>query len=162
MGEWYLSDSTWGNQVFTLSGRVTEIAFYNYMLFTDEVRSQVDHYINQNYTHYVAETEFDYRAFYDSIELQLGTYTADFLVQDSEELSYILEYIYLNISVEERGGSTFEIMIDFQVSKDKNEISKMLSEARIILSSRISDANVDIYSFVNYGDDNEFVVFLFR
>lgn len=162
MGEWYLSDSTWGNQVVTLSGGVTEIAFYNYMLFTDVVRSQVDRYINQNYTHYVAETEFDYRAFYDSIELQLGTYTADFLVQDSEELSYILEYIYLNISVEERAGSTFEIMIEFEVSKDKNEISKMLSDAKIILASRISDANVDIYSIVNYGDDNEFVVFIFR
>ncbi|MDE5617174.1 MAG: hypothetical protein K2I78_05230, partial [Clostridia bacterium] len=46
-GRWYLSDATWGNA--NIVNAQTEYLSYQYFLFTDKERTNLDGYVNQNY-----------------------------------------------------------------------------------------------------------------
>ncbi len=110
MGDWYLSDSTWGNKAVSSDSRDYEYVSYEYFLFSDAMREYGDNYESNEYKFYIADGEYDY---YKGYKLQLdftstilgkpNEYTRVFDLyingdeaQDMtavEELSYVLEYI---------------------------------------------------------------------
>ncbi len=110
MGDWYLSDSTWGNKAVSSDSRDYEYVSYEYFLFSDAMREYGDNYESNEYKFYIADGDYDY---YKGYKLQLdftstilgkpNEYTRVFDLyingdeaQDMtavEELSYVLEYI---------------------------------------------------------------------
>ncbi len=162
MGEWFLSDATWGNPAFGISSD-SNVNYYEYVngkyfLFTDEERSEVDNYNSNQYSQYVADSQFNY---YANFKLQLEitvktgiisttTYIRIFdLYLDGDdaqgfsavdELSYIFEYI--DKSGFELDGMAFSVMLgeDMSAEKVSEAFNKYVSRVGI-LKTRIKSYN---------------------
>ncbi|MDE6758408.1 MAG: InlB B-repeat-containing protein, partial [Clostridia bacterium] len=137
-GNWYLSDATWGNAAM---GDEKEILSYQYFLFTDADRE--NKYIKQNYTYYVANTEFDDQTYYSSRKIEIDSYTADFYIDSDEELSYLLDYIDVNFDSSQLAGFSFDIVINPNAiitntpsDGDHSQSSIVLYSAMYILRAR--------------------------
>lgn len=138
MGKWYLSDSTWGNRVIKIktseNSEAVDYEYVNgkYFLFTDAIRSEVDNYNSDQYSSYVADTQFNY---YDNFKMQLTeskfvgigttkTYNFDLYINGDtaqsmtakDEMSYVFEYIDKNAT--SLDGMSFCIMLGSDMSKD--------------------------------------------
>jgi len=159
MGDWYLTDATWGNQTFKTSngdGTYSRYEFfaYNYLLFTDYEREFIDGYSSNQYHNYVANTDFDMSAYYDGFELSVGSYTADLLIDSEEELSYVFEYVDDNFD-DVKGMS-----VDLILNVSGSDVYKFFSSAwakyrkRHLLSTAVSYKFVITYS--GKGEDNSF------
>ena len=118
---WYLTDATWGNQTFNISGTSSEFLVYDYLLFTDEDRES-DGYVSNNYIRYETVSQLSAYDVYNDIEITVSGVTADLLIDDSTELSYVFEYIYY--VCDDESGKTLNIMI----SKNAN-LGNMVVEA---------------------------------
>ncbi len=125
-GKWYLSDATWGNQTF---GGTEEYLVYEYMLFTDEERL-MDGYVSNNYTYYDTIDDYKDVNVYDDIVVEVGGNFADMLIDDAEELSYVLEYIYFENGSQE-SGKILNVMITQNM-----QFSTVLNDAYILLMQR--------------------------
>ncbi len=162
MGEWFLSDATWGNPAFGISSG-SNVNYYEYVngkyfLFTDEERSEVDNYNSNQYSQYVADSQFNY---YANFKLQLEitvktgiisttTYIRIFdLYLDGDdaqgfsavdELSYIFEYI--DKSGFELDGMAFSVMLGVDMSAEKVSEAFNRYVSRVgILKTRIKSYN---------------------
>ncbi|MDE6614459.1 MAG: hypothetical protein K2K24_03015, partial [Clostridia bacterium] len=168
-GVWYLTDATWGNLLKSDSGY--EFIAYEYFLFTDEVREVIDGYGKQNYTYYVADTEFDNKAYYSSRKIIINGHTADLYINSDTEMSYLLDYIdvLFRDRLNDLAGFSFEIMISSNVvisggSADGSTASRLYYSALSILNERrirglqnrakISVKDGFTYDFTN---ENEYV-----
>ena len=172
MGEWFLSDSTWGNRVVAVRND-SNTSYYEYVngkyfLFTDDVRSEIDNYNSDQYCQYVADCEFNY---YDSFKMQLeftstlpiigigNSYTRIFdLCIDGdtaqsmsavEEMSYVFEYIDKNFEALE--GMAFCIMLGEDMSTDK------LRDALTEYVNRVGRGNARITSYSLIGDTGDII-----
>ncbi|MDE6276310.1 MAG: InlB B-repeat-containing protein [Clostridia bacterium] len=141
MGQWYLSDATWGNRVLAVPHEEDEGRDYyeyvngKYFLFTDYERSEVDNYNSDQYSQYVAKNQYNY---YDNYKMQLeftktsilgntSTYIRTFdLYIDGDaaqgmsavaEMSYVFEYI--DKSGNTLDGMSFCVMLGENMSTDK-------------------------------------------
>ena len=183
-GEWYLSDATWGNSKMSSGGIDKEFIAYNYFLFTDRDRYD-DGYRGQNYTYYVADTEFDEKGYYSSRQVEVGNYKADFYIDSDEELSYLLDYIDRNFVASQISGLSFEVIVNPNViikgvpvtgKKDdynninfvKNTVSALLSSANSLLLKRRlpNQPKVDVGTYMPYYVDGDYsyirAMFTFR
>ncbi|MDE5654245.1 MAG: InlB B-repeat-containing protein [Clostridia bacterium] len=162
MGEWFISDATWGNPAFGITNG-SSVNYYEYVngkyfLFTDEERSEVDNYNSNQYSQYVADSQFNY---YANFKLQLEitiktgiisttTYLRTFdLYLDGDdtqgfsavdELSYIFEYIDKSgMSLE---GMSFSVMLGEDMSAEKVSEAFNRYVSRVgILKTRIKSYN---------------------
>ncbi|MDE6474859.1 MAG: InlB B-repeat-containing protein [Clostridia bacterium] len=158
MGEWFLSDSTWGNRVVGVQNEA-DVNYYEYVngkyfLFTDYERSEIDNYNSDQYSQYVADSQFNYYAnFKMQLEFTSGNiwvgitkYNRDFdlyIDGDDEqgynvvdEMSYIFEYIDRNIDTLE--GMSFCVMLGEDMSITKIEEALNAYRKRVGIKARIS------------------------
>ena len=164
-GKWYLSDPTWGNSSMGSDNNKREFIAYQYFLFTDEVRSSVHGYGKQNYTYYVADSEFDYQGYYSSRKMEIENYTFDLYIDSDEEFSYLLDYIEINFKGEQLSGFSFEIMINQKALIENQEsdgitkstVENLYRQARNLLRERkgMYYPKIDINSFVAYDAIDE-------
>lgn len=145
MGDWYLSDATWGNQTF---GTTEEYLMYEYLLFTDEERLE-DGYQSNNYTEYDTADNYSKVDIFDNIEVVVEETTADMLIDSAEELSYVLEYVYYYNAVDE-AGRTLDMMI-----AQSTDISSMVSKAyQLLRQRRPSSVIYKMPTMFAYGSQN--------
>ncbi|MDE6605554.1 MAG: InlB B-repeat-containing protein [Clostridia bacterium] len=168
MGEWFLSDSTWGNRVIPLQNDNYEYLNGQYFLFTDLERSEIDNYNSDQYSQYVADSEFNY---YDNFNMQLeiveknlwgiviDRYDRSFdLYIDGDtaqgygvvdEMSYVFEYIDKNIDSLE--GMSFCIMLgeDMAISK--------IEEALNVYRKRVGSSKAKISRYSLIGDVSDII-----
>lgn len=161
MGEWFLTDATWGNGTLAAANgsNPNDKSFYEfvtreYFLFTDGVRSEVDNYYANEYTYYVADTQYN---FYSGFKMRLEftsiipivgvskyTRTFDLYIdgdksQDmscAEELSYVLEYIDRNSA--ELNGLSFNVKFGERVKDDIYTEAVSIYQKRVGPSARIN------------------------
>lgn len=159
MGEWFLSDSTWGNRVVGVQNEdvINHYEYVNgkYFLFTDYERSEIDNYNSDQYCQYVADSEFNYYANFNmqlkftSGSILLGTYTEythtfDLYIDgDAEqgydvvnEMSYIFEYI--DKSGASLEGTSFCVMLGEDMSITKIEEALRAYRKRVGYGAKIS------------------------
>ncbi|MDE7191502.1 MAG: InlB B-repeat-containing protein [Clostridia bacterium] len=158
MGEWFLSDSTWGNRVVGVQNDddVNHYEYVNgkYFLFTDYERSEIDNYNSDQYCQYVADSEFNYYAnFKMQLEFTSGNiltgatkYTREFDLyidgdaeQDYdavEEMSYVFEYI--DKSGASLEGTSFCIMLGEDMAISKIEDALKAYRKRVGYGAKIS------------------------
>lgn len=163
MGDWYLSDSTWGNKA--TEGAAYEYVGYEYFLFTDGIRADVDGYASNEYGFYLADSHYDY---YSNYKMQLefssilgGTYTMDFDLYINgdpnqsgldavKELSYVLEYIDKNGC--EINGAAFEIKIGERVN-----LQSFVNDAYSEYHKRTGSGYSQVASYVGNVDGDGYV-----
>ncbi|MDE5756402.1 MAG: InlB B-repeat-containing protein [Clostridia bacterium] len=170
MGKWFLTDATWGNIVVAVQEEdvISRYEYINgrYFLFTDEIRADVDNYTSDQYSQYVANTQFNY---YDNFKMQLeiteknswgivmnkynrnfdlyidGDETQDF--DAVKEMSYVFEYIDKSgVSLD---GKSFCVMLGKEMSADE------IREALNIYASRVGVNKAKIRGYnliVDRGD----------
>lgn len=154
MDGWYLTDATWGNQTFNLqnAGNV-EILVYDYLLFTDEDREK-DGYVSSNYTQYetVLLEDFSKYNVFDGIEVTISGQSADLLIDNATELSYLLEYAYFGSDGAK--GKTLNIMLNQSavIGTLVNSAFNKLIQRR---PSMLTVSMPDIYVYGNYVTDSE-------
>ncbi len=172
MGEWFLSDSTWGNRVVGVKNEA-DVNYYEYVngkyfLFTDFERSEIDNYNSDQYSQYVADSEYNYYANFKmqleftSGNIWLGTYTeythtfdlyidGDALQGYSEvdEMSYVFEYIDKNIDTLE--GMSFCIMLGKDMAITKIE------EALNAYRKRVGSIKAKISRYSLIGDVSDII-----
>ena len=172
MGEWFLSDSTWGNRVVGVKNEA-DVNYYEYVngkyfLFTDFERSEIDNYNSDQYSQYVADSEYNYYANFKmqleftSGNIWLGTYTeythtfdlyidGDALQGYSEvdEMSYVFEYIDKNIDTIE--GMSFCIMLGKDMAITKIE------EALNAYRKRVGSIKAKISRYSLIGDVSDII-----
>ena len=172
MGEWFLSDSTWGNRVVGVQNEdvINHYEYVNgkYFLFTDYERSEIDNYNSDQYCQYVADSEFNYYANFKmqlkftSGSIWLGTYTEythtfDLYIDgDAEqgygvvdEMSYIFEYI--DKSGASLEGTSFCVMLGEDMSITKIE------EALRAYRERVGSYKAKISRYSLIGDTNDII-----
>lgn len=169
MGDWYLSDSTWGNKAISGAGKDYEYVSYEYFLFTDEIRANVDRYNSNEYSYYVADGEYEY---YSNYKMQLDFTTSSILGGQHEytatfdlyingdvnqsgldmvkELSYVLEFIDRNRY--DVSGAALDVKIGERVN-----LQELLSDAYNEYRTRTGHTYSKIVSFMGNWDSNWYV-----
>lgn len=143
-GEWYLTDATWGNQVVYDSTSKNEYIVYDYLLFSDADRL-ADGYESNNYTYYETAEGFSSANLYDGIELTVEDVTVDMLIDNAQELSYVLEYVYYVYD-----GDIANKSIDLMISQ-RMEFTSVIKEAfRMLLSRRPSGFDFSMPGYLSY------------
>ena len=163
MGQWYLTDATWGNMVLEYNGKPYEYVKEEYFLFTDDQRANVDNYNSDQYTQYVADTQFTY---YSRFKMQLEVKTSlvttakrsfDLYIDgDAEqgftavtEMSYVFEFIDRSgVSLE---GMSVGIMLGEQMSLDK------INEALNMYVNRVGNSKARISRYIAFGNVDDIV-----
>lgn len=152
---WYLTDATWGNQTFKLADNVSkEFVVYDYLLFTDEDREN-DGYVSQNYTEYetVSSADFTKYSVFDAIEISVDGQSADLLINDATELSYVLEYVYFEC--DGAAGKTLNIMLNKSAVVStlvSSAFNKLIQRRPTMITVSMPD---NIFAYGNYVADSE-------
>lgn len=147
MGDWYLSDATWGNRNLEndVNGTIEYYEFlsYEYMLFSDYTRTYEDGYISNNYTYYQTNDEYTSIDLYDSFDLQVEGRQIDLLINDAEELSYLLLYAY-EIYPDEKG-----CILNFVIENNMN--------VKELIQSAYANLKKLSFTIIPYGYDFAFI-----
>lgn len=167
MGQWYLTDATWGNPRLNYDGKSYEYVNEDYFLFTDEKRANVDNYNSDQYTQYVADTQFKYYSCFKmqlEVDVKTGLITTTktlrtfdlYLDGDTqqnfsavEEMSYIFEYI------DKSGVSLDGMALSIQFSENMS-LSK-LNEALNMYVSRVGKKNARIERYIAFGNPDDMI-----
>lgn len=156
MGQWFLSDTTWGNPLVNVSNglSVNSYEYVNdkYFLFTDKERSEIDNYNSNQYSQYVADCDFNYHSNYKmQLKVSNKVYNFDLYIDgDSsqgykavDELSYVFEYIDKSgVSLE---GTAVCVMLGEDMTSAKlNEALKLYTDRfdKLKLETRIKRYNI--------------------
>lgn len=164
MGEWFLTDATWGNRVLGIAeeGQPEVVNRYEYIngeyfLFTDYVRYYVDKYNSDQYSQYNATADYNYYAQY-KMELEFANGVSRIFdlyidgdesqgMSQVEELSYVFEYI--DRSGVDIVGKSFCIMLGMETSL------KLLNNALNEYISRVGRDNAAILKFNIICDEDD-------
>lgn len=144
LGDWYLTDATWGNTVFRNGSE--EYLVYDYLLFTDDDRED-DGYVSRNYTEYATPSSQEFSKYdtFDSFDLTVSGQTVDLLISDATELSYVLEYVCYEC--DDVSGKTLNIMLE-----NTCDVQELFNDAKRLLGTRGIRTSIAWSNMIVYGN----------
>ncbi|MFA6867521.1 MAG: transglutaminase domain-containing protein, partial [Clostridia bacterium] len=129
---WYVIDATWGGGKLTLNDVGYEALDFNDFMITELEKQNTFGCQGDTYNELLSNSEFD---FYDNTSYTVSDYNFDLLIDNEEELSYLLEY-YNNYYIANSMNYDYislEFKINFEIG---SSIGDEINNAKYLLGGR--------------------------